>query len=242
MPPDVPHRSENDIARLHHYARKLNSDVIAFQEVDSSLSAQRLFDPSLYTVITIPDPIVQRVGLAIRRTLSFSVNPELSSLDISRPRARHHLRAGLDVTLHGDHSTLRILVVHLKAGCWARPLNERKHSCPTLYQQFHVLEEWLLDRQDDGIPFVILGDFNRRLTPSDPLMVQLSSDMPLTLTTAGYASPCQGGKRFIDHILLGNTAQTWLIPDSLRVMTYRDDPSFKRLSDHCPVSIKLALP
>ncbi|GBQ06882.1 endonuclease/exonuclease/phosphatase family protein [Saccharibacter floricola] len=242
LPADIPHRSDHDRERLRHYAQKLNSDIIALQEVDDTLSAEHLFDPSLYSVIMIPDPIVQRVGLAIRRPLNVTLNPELSALDVSRPHAQHHLRAGLDVTLHDGDASLRLLVVHLKAGCWERPLAERKHSCPTLYQQFHIIENWILDRQDDGMPFVILGDFNRRLVPNDPLMKQLNSDASLTLTTAGYASPCRGGKRFIDHIILGNSAQNWLIPDSLRVMTYRDDRSQKGLSDHCPVSVKLSLP
>ena len=53
-----------------------------------------------------------------------------------------------------------------------------------------------------------------------------------------------GGETFIDHILLGGAARDWLVADSLRVLTYRETGGEwkQRLSDHCPVSVRLRLP
>ncbi|GAD11185.1 hypothetical protein GFGA_1d0180 [Gluconobacter frateurii NBRC 103465] len=242
LPDDVHGRKPNDFIRLHHYATHLNADIIAFQEVDGPEPAARVFDPQTYQIILSQAPVIQRVGLAVKRPFNVKVNEELSALDVTGPEASHHLRTGLDVTVSDGTSHLRILVVHLKTGCWDQPLTQRKHSCPTLYQQFQILEDWIAERQDEGEPYAILGDFNRRLTLHDPLMQQIEHDAPVLLTTAGKASPCWSGEYFIDHIMLGNDARSWLIPDSLRVMTYRNDTLPDGLSDHCPVSVRLHLP
>ncbi|WP_068169919.1 endonuclease/exonuclease/phosphatase family protein [Neokomagataea thailandica] len=242
LPPDVPSRTQNDFLRLHAYADHLNADIIAFQEVENVEAASRVFDPQKYQFIFSQDNIIQKTGLAIRKSLSVSVNPPLQELDNTPPTAIHHLRSGLDVTLSAGSQTLRLLVVHLKTGCWDQPLSQKQHSCPTLYQQFTILENWIAERQDEGMPYAVLGDFNRRLTTSDPLMQHINTIAPLSLTTAGFASPCWQGESFIDHILLGNTARQWLVPQSLRVLTYQHDTSPTGLSDHCPVSITLDVP
>ncbi|MCX5617360.1 endonuclease/exonuclease/phosphatase family protein [Bombella sp. TMW 2.2543] len=245
LPADAPTRTAADFAALRHYAAKLHSDVLAFEEVDSLEAAQQVFPAEDYDLYITPDHITQRVGLAVRRDagLTVTINPEVTALNIPQHGRHYPLRGGMDVTLQKRSSSLRLLVVHLKTGCWAQPLTAKKRACTLLYEQFHVIENWILDRLDDGIPFAILGDFNRRLTPADPLMQALQSDARLTLTTAGYTSPCRRhGELFIDHILLGNRARDWFIPGSLRVMTFRDAEKGLTLSDHCPVSIQMQLP
>ncbi|WP_051625829.1 endonuclease/exonuclease/phosphatase family protein [Kozakia baliensis] len=244
LPDDVARRDPNDFDRLARYARQLDSDVIGIEEVDGAQVAQRVFPADRYRLIVSHEPIVQRVGLVVRRDIQVEINPELTDLNVYDSSASHPLRAGLDVTLTDGQTRFRVLVVHLKTGCWDQPLNERGHSCPILKRQFAVLDNWVLERQDEGVPFIVLGDFNRRLTENDPLMHLLNADAPMLLTTAGRASPCWGGEYFIDHILLGGMAKSWLVPDSLRVMNYRGahEADRARLSDHCPVSVRLDLP
>ncbi|MBS1102660.1 endonuclease/exonuclease/phosphatase family protein [Gluconobacter sp. Dm-62] len=242
LPDDVPGGEHRDFSKLAAYARHLDADVVAFEEVDGPTPASRIFSPRTYQIILTPDPVVQRVGVAVRRDLHVTVNEELSALNVAGPDAPHQLRGGLDVTVSDGIANLRLLVVHLKTGCWDQPLNQRQHSCPTLYQQVRIMRDWMLERQDEGEAYAVLGDFNRRLTPHDPLMQQIEAEAPVTLTTAGRASPCWGGEYFIDHILLGNAARDWLVPDSLRVMTYKNDTVPAGLSDHCPVSVRFEMP
>ncbi|NHN88218.1 endonuclease/exonuclease/phosphatase family protein [Acetobacter sp. LMG 1627] len=243
MPADVYRRTDADIAKLSGYAARLGSDVIAFQEVDGAGVAARVFQAPTYKIFITNDPVVQRVGVAVRNTLTVERHPDVTALNVYSAQAPHPLRSGLDITVSDGKGSLRILVVHLKTGCWDNPPDEQKHACPTLQSQFAVLSDWILERQDEGEAFAVLGDFNRRMTPGDPFFHELATSAPLLLTTAGHASPCWGGEYFIDHILLGGAAKNWLVPDSLRVMSYKHDgTSPKALSDHCPVSVELSLP
>lgn len=242
VPSDIPFRSEYNYERLRFYAERLNSDVIAIEEVESQDALRKVFNPAIYHFFLSKDPITQRVGLVVRKHIAVTVNPEITALNVAPPGAKHALRSGLDVTLHGHNWALRLLIVHLKTGCWARPLSDLKHSCPLLVKQIIIIKNWIINRESEGVPYALLGDFNRRLTLKDPAFLSWRENAPLTLVTAGLASPCRGGSRFLDHILLGSTARDWLIPDSLRVMTYRFDQDTSMISDHCPVSITLTPP
>lgn len=245
LPADVTPRIPSDFDRLRSYAQLLNADVIALQEVDGPASAARLFPPADYTLHFTSDPVIQRVGFAIRRTIPVTDNPDDTALNVYGPGAKLPLRSAADVTLdlpHGQH--LRLLAVHLKSGCWDQPLGVATKPCAALRAQLPVLTAWIAARRAEGIPFAILGDFNRVLDHNDALLAALRQAAPLARGTEGFANPCWGGDHFIDHILLGGPAIPWLAKDSLRVLVYRetDDAARTHLSDHCPISVRLNVP
>ena len=241
IPPDIPHRSTGDMNALASYARRLHPDLIGLQEVGDSTTLARLFGPQDYQILLSNDDVAQHTALAVRRGLRVQRNPDVVALAPNPTAAHHPLRSGLDITVLAGETPLRILVVHLKTGCWDNPVSETHHACPTLFAQFHALRDWLAERAENGESFAIIGDFNRRLTRADPLFISLNQVAPLALVTTGQASPCLGGSYFIDHILLGGAAQKWADPASLRVMTIPQDGA-QVLSDHCPVSITLRVP
>jgi hypothetical protein len=82
------------------------------------------------------------------------------------------------------------------------------------------------------------------MTAADTFLASLREAAPLVRATEGRSSPCWGTENFIDHILAGGAAAAWMQSDTLRVLTYREtEESWKdRLSDHCPVSVRLAVP
>ncbi|WP_428261960.1 endonuclease/exonuclease/phosphatase family protein [Haliangium sp.] len=234
-------RDDADYARLAAYAARLDADVIALQEVASEAAARRVFDPALYELAVSAQGGAQRTGFAYRRGLPVTRHPDYDALDVGS------LRAGTDITVHLGRRRLRLLAVHLKSGCWAHALGRGPASCKKLARQVPPLEAWIDDRVREGVAFAVLGDFNRRLDLDEAMWRDLDDGEPtgadLTLITAGRRSRCWGGQypEYIDHIVLDARAATWLVPTSFEQLVYdeTDERSRDRLSDHCPISIRL---
>jgi len=245
LPSDAKPKRPEDVALLARYAAELNADVIAIQEVDGPVIAARIFPPDRYVIHMTDDHVVQRVGLVIRRGIDFTANPDVTSLD----PPHSGLRSGADITLRLPGTTLRILAVHLKTGCKYSPLrHSSRRACTELAEQVPPLAAWIAARRAEGVPFVVMGDFNRWMDERDgraePLWSALQRAAPLVRATEGMASPCWGGERFIDHIITGGAAGDWLERNTLHVLVFRETGAEwkERLSDHCAVSVYLRTP
>ena len=231
------------IEALRRYALLLDADVIAIEEADGPAIAAQVFTPDRYQIFMTHDRAKQRVGIVVRRGISAQQNQDLAALDLY-PEARHPLRSGADVTLDLPSGPIRLLAVHLKTGCHFDALTSQRPACHTLHEQVPPLQGWIAQRQAEGAPFVVLGDFNREMNGRDDLLAALRASAPLALATEGQSSPCWGGTSFIDHILAGGAAKGWMEPGTMRVLVYRekDEASRTLLSDHCPVSVRFRLP
>lgn len=241
LPENVVPKGPADWAVLRGYALALDADVVAMQEVDGPEAAARVFPRERYSIVMTGDGVVQRVGFAIRRGIAFERNADLVALDID-PEARFRLRSGADVTLVLPGGRLRLLNVHLKSGCHSARIGGSR-ACETLRQQVPALRGWIAQRVAEGVPFLMMGDFNRRMDHRDEMLAALNASAPLARATEGRATPCWGGNSFIDHILAGGAARGWMRSESLKVMVYREGAEAKgRLSDHCPVSVMVGVP
>jgi predicted secreted acid phosphatase/endonuclease/exonuclease/phosphatase family metal-dependent hydrolase len=252
-------RKDTDYDLLKRYAEKLGADVVAVQEVENAAALARVFDPAVWSleISTRPDQnpsgtcsgmpghnlITQRTGFAIRKPLRYVRNPDLKELDVG---ADNRLRYGVDITVDAGRP-LRLLSVHLKSGCSHDPASSPREDCKLLFRQLPILKDWIAARAVDAIPFMILGDFNRQLqdqeefwtglnTPGDP---KRELALPIALSAV---SPCQKQfPKFIDHLVFGRDAFKLLQTGSFNVLVY-DGEEKDFPSDHCPVSVKLAVP
>jgi endonuclease/exonuclease/phosphatase family metal-dependent hydrolase len=233
-------RSPADYERLRRYAERLEADVVALQEIDGVQAARRVFDAGTYE-FHFAAPAggkgqAQRAGFAWRRTLRVTVNDDVDGLALGG-----RSRRGADVSVHLPQGDLRLLSIHLKADCVAKPLTSPLAACRELAEQEVALERWVDARAREGRPFVVLGDFNRRFNAHDPFWSALDDGDPpeatLTDTGSGRRPACWGGRYhvFIDHIVLSRGAAAWLVPDSFTQQVYepQDAPYEKTLSDHC---------
>ncbi len=249
LPRDIRARTPEDFRLLRGYAERLNADIVAIQEIDGEAAAARVFDPALYAIHLTDETDTQRPGFAVRRTLRMTRNPDLAELDI-RAGARRSLRRGADITVETPQGTrLRLLSVHLNAGCRDEPLLQSPPpDCEGIAQQARIIAGWVEARRREGVAFAVLGDFNRRISTRDDLLRIVEAGTPLARPTAGFSSPCwsdaRGGRPFVSHILPGGPAAQWVVPESMNVLVYaeRDRSYRERLSDHCPVSVRLRMP
>lgn len=234
-------RSDADYARLARYARLLAADIVAVQEVDGDAALRRVFDDAAYDYHVVAQSGVQRVGFAYRAGLDVTPHPDVSELDVGG------LRAGADLAVSLNGRELRLLNVHLKSGCFEQPLGAASRDCTKLAAQLPVLERWIDARAAEGVPFVVLGDFNRRLRAGEPFYTELDDadppDADLTLVTDGQPARCWNGehRQLVDHILLSRAVAPWVLPSSFAQLDYAaSDVRFKgQLSDHCALSVVL---
>jgi endonuclease/exonuclease/phosphatase family metal-dependent hydrolase len=258
-------RTAVDYQKLAHYAKQLDADVIALQEVESEFWARKVFGDSYDYYFSTKD-WVQRVGVAIKKSKGLSVNAkEYKALDVGK------VRHGLDITLTKKGKTLHLLAVHLKSGCFTAPLDikslkampstsikedKHKEACTTLNRQIKPLEQWIDLHAEKGVAYIVLGDFNRRFSqdialnyPEDKGLWQALNDEnqeALWTPTSAVNSTCWGGyyKDYIDHIILSPKAKENYITASFEQLVFKAKYTIKssqNLSDHCPISIGVML-
>ncbi len=242
-------RTDADYAAMRAYVDALAADVVAFQEVESRAAAERVFDPARYT-IEIEQRVgtgrkgecggrpgltfnAQRTGFAIRKGIAFDRQPDFTEVQVGNP----DLRSGVDVIVRPAGGTpIRLLSVHLKAGCSSGDKNE---ACPVLFRQVPVMERWIDARATEGTRFAVLGDFNRRLVmPADTVWAEWDDASPanadLSRASGDQSARCNPRYRdFIDYIVLDRRAAADLL--AFDEKTFDADA----LSDHCAVAARL---
>jgi endonuclease/exonuclease/phosphatase family metal-dependent hydrolase len=258
-------RTEEDYQQLAQYAKQLDADVIALQEVESEYWARKVFGDDYDYYFSTKD-WVQRVGVAVKKSKGFSVQTkEYTALDVGK------VRNGMDITLTKNGKTVHLLAVHLKSGCFTDPLDEhsvnampsisvkeerRKEACTKLSKQIDPLEQWIDSHAAQGSPYIVIGDFNRRFSQDiaskhseeEGLWQALNDEgqEALWTPTAVINSDCWGGyyKDYIDHVLFSPKAKALYIEKSFEQLVYK--PKYTKelsrsLSDHCPISVKIKL-
>jgi endonuclease/exonuclease/phosphatase family metal-dependent hydrolase len=191
------------LALLRAMFRRLDAagvGLVALQEVGSAAAVAAIL-PSGWRVATTRElrgtPVIaQHVGVAWKRGVTVRDIAAVNTLaDSGLPD--HPLRPGLAFTVDVGGRPVRVLVVHLKAGCRSRDLDtpltakdahlpaERQDAvsadCALLRYQLPALEDWI--DANAARDFALLGDFNRTLLREPP------ADSPTWSTRVDGSSP-----------------------------------------------------
>jgi endonuclease/exonuclease/phosphatase family metal-dependent hydrolase len=235
-------RDSADLARLAALVRRLDADVIAFQEVESAPIARRVFRG--YAICIAPGAGVQHVGFAVRPGIAFRCGDPLSGI-----AASDRARAGQPLTLlPSSGPAIELLAVHLKSGCSRDPLHSSSAACLLLARQARALGEWIDARARAGDSFIVLGDLNRAGAPhgADEFWSLLHRHHFEAAATRLPFRNCVFGApytQFIDHILVSHSLLPSLAaPGFEQLRLGNHEATHYRLSDHCPVSVLLSTP
>ena len=258
-------RSAEHYQKLAFYAKQLDADVIALQEVENEYWAKKVFGDEYDYYFSTKD-WVQRVGVAVKKSKGLSVEAtEYKALDVGK------VRHGMDITLTQNGQSIHLLAVHLKSGCFTNPLDQesvnampnssdkefrRKEACEKLSKQIKPLEHWIDSQAAQNNPYIVLGDFNRRFSqdiasnlPENKGLWQALNDEgqeALWSPTTSINSDCWGGyyKDYIDHFLFSPKAKAKYIEDSFKQLVFEEKYTrdlSRNLTDHCPISVNITL-
>ena len=220
-------RTATDYDRIRCYVRLFDPDILAVQEVDGEEALSRVADTEVYDVHVDDRPKgslngQQNTGFAVKRGLTVQRQPDFEALDI---RGDGRLRYGARIDLTHNRQTLQL---HVGAS-QERQFRQRHHQsvCATLLAQVPVLEGWIDTAAQGPMPFIVLGDFNRRFTRPDQVWAELDDGEPanadLTAVTQDMPISCRDHTltEFIDHIVVDQRVVPWTDRTSFRQVTYR---------------------
>ncbi|MBQ4833609.1 endonuclease/exonuclease/phosphatase family protein [Pseudoalteromonas sp. MMG010] len=246
-------RTPEQIKALQNYAENLDADIIALQEVASKEALQQVFADTQWQLIVSPradspsytcrgtgaESTQQKVAFAVKKSVPVLAVNAFDELGLEKIG----LRFGLQITVNTAAGATDLLNVHMKSGCFVDDyLKSDKPACKTYAQQVPVLNNWIEKHESAAQPYLILGDFNHRLSaPYNRATQMLLNDERSATNTTAHLLGCQA--RYpapIDHIIVGGM-DTQRIADSAVVHPFKNMQRDAMLSDHCAVSVTLNL-
>ena len=221
-------------------AGEVGAQIWLLQEVDSEAAVARVLPEAEWSVIVAPCRWRDRKRAVALRT-AIAVNKRGGGRQ--RLRWTHSRRLGprwmggrlcVEVGIAINGETVRILCVHLKAGCWSKDLSRILRnpdlSCPMQWTQQAAVRRWL---QGDGLR-IAGGDFNREMAePTDAMRRRVERARGSVVAATEDRT---GGEGRIDHwVLNAPAARSWtkVVAHVHTMAPHPENP------DHTPVSIEL---
>jgi endonuclease/exonuclease/phosphatase family metal-dependent hydrolase len=269
-------RTESDYHQLKQFAQSLNADIVALQEVESISAVHRIFSAREWNVelsnranskayecrkskkskkkqskgtqnsSKAQWSTQQKVAILIRKGIKYKRLSDVNGLELDI----EGLRTGVQIEIDHGKKKFDLLALHLKSGCFVdNYARSRKEACHILARQAVVLDAWVESQTKNNKEFVLLGDFNHRISApyntlwrdlnySGSRSIALYNNMQEQLNCHPYyPAP-------IDHILISKQLSQTVVANSELVYYYPHKDKMKKrdmLSDHCPIAVTLAL-
>lgn len=248
-------RTAVQINAMREYVQDVDADIFALQEVASERAVRLLFPADTWQVFMSPRPdseayecrgsgqssTQQKVAYAVKNNIKVTRAQELSALGLDQPG----LRYGLELDIQSELGSVTLLNVHMKSGCFVdNYLRSNRESCQIFAQQAPILDAWVEAQENNGIQYVLLGDFNHRLSaPYNHLTRQLmansdGSESSLYHTTAQLIGCHPYYPAPIDLVFVGGMKQRHY-DYVYQAHTFADMQPKEMLSDHCAVSLEI---
>lgn len=254
-------RSNKDYKALRAYAKTLDADILALQEVESVKAVARVFPKRKWHIILSERPMSpsytcrgseqqstqQRVAMVVRKGTHFENVGSFEELALDHAG----LRYGVAIKVFNTSDTIEVMGVHLKSGCFVNNYKESdRKACAVLSEQVPVLDGWIEDHIAQQKKFIILGDFNHRLAEEGNVLwqelAQMNGEDVGLWNSMEHLEGCH--PRYpapIDHILLGPLTAKLRVTDSENVHYYPSSNAEMSeedmMSDHCPISVQIRL-
>lgn len=246
-------RSEDELVALQAYARSLDADIVALQEVASLEAVALLFPEEDWQLFLSERPdsdpyecrgsgnlsTQQKLAFAVSNDIDVLENDDFAALGLDNPGLRH----GMELTVSTPMGDIELLNVHMKSGCFVDDFSRAdSDACQTFARQAPVLDGWIEEKEASAQPYMILGDFNHRLSAPYNQMTRLMGDnsdgspSSLVITTADMIGCHPWYPAPIDHIVMGNM-QDPALRTSVMAHDFEDMDPDAMLSDHCAVSL-----
>ena len=254
-------RSTLDYEQLRDFSQLLHADIIALQEVENTAAVERIFPKSEWNIVLSDRPnsttyrcrgndqesTQQRVAVVLRKGIKYQINKSFRELGLKM----EGLRYGVVVEVFGDRDTINLMAVHLKSGCFVDDyITSKLRACEVLGTQIETLDDWIENSIRGNKKFIVLGDFNSRLTRENSMFWNKLVEMnnrPIGIKN-GMQNLTGCHPRYpdlIDHIILGPQTSKLQVQNSQMVHFYSStDEQMAEddmLSDHCPISLMLRL-
>jgi exonuclease III len=262
--PGAPARTGADIEILRKYRDRADADIFALQEVNGPRAAQLVFPTDQWDLFFsgryADDLITGResdriyTGFAVRR----GVFDAVSKRDVPELSVRHTdgrpTRWGTEILIEKEGDLLRLMSVHLKSGCHGGSLEPATSpDCMTLAAQRAPLESWIDEAVTAQVPFVIVGDWNRRIDvhgQNDHVWAEIDDGDPpgldLLRLPFNRNSSCNSGfTNPIDFLVFDDRAWRLVDEPSFEEIVYDAgdwDAQRRTPSDHCPIVVVLDWP
>lgn len=243
-------RSDADYQALKHHFDQMQSNILAFQEVNDPKALTKIIGNNYQLYFSQRretsnrrhqfEDINQYTGFAVQKGVEVS-NQEDLRLDMSDTSK---LRFASYIIINPtSNQPIHALSIHLKARCSGRFNSSR--DCQTLKQQGHQLNRWISQREDKHQAYVILGDFNHNMSyQHDWLWKDIAQGTKAVLASKSSQAECKVRSRknpnkthqfrsLIDHIIVSDALTASIAQQD--VYPARDVLKYQ-LSDHCPLS------